>query len=131
MKFSQIEYKRIDMKALKEQGEALTAQLKNAETFQQADAAFLAVEELLGSTVRSMRTVAQIRREVVRFMMRARVAEQPQAEAGVKNIQENRTSDGEVAKPKTVRKEQTVGRNDPCPCGSGKKYKKCCGMTQK
>ena len=22
-----------------------------------------------------------------------------------------------------------VGRNDPCPCGSGKKYKKCCGMT--
>ena len=27
----------------------------------------------------------------------------------------------------TVRKEQKVGRNDPCPCGSGKKYKKCCG----
>ncbi len=26
-----------------------------------------------------------------------------------------------------VRVEQTVGRNDPCPCGSGKKYKKCCG----
>lgn len=24
-------------------------------------------------------------------------------------------------------REQTVGRNDPCPCGSGKKYKKCCG----
>ncbi|HET6427651.1 MAG TPA: SEC-C metal-binding domain-containing protein [Phycisphaerae bacterium] len=23
--------------------------------------------------------------------------------------------------------DQTVGRNDPCPCGSGKKYKKCCG----
>ena len=23
-------------------------------------------------------------------------------------------------------KEETVGRNDPCPCGSGKKYKKCC-----
>jgi preprotein translocase subunit SecA len=26
-----------------------------------------------------------------------------------------------------VRKEKKVGRNDPCPCGSGKKYKKCCG----
>lgn len=26
-----------------------------------------------------------------------------------------------------VKKEQKVGRNDPCPCGSGKKYKKCCG----
>ncbi len=28
-----------------------------------------------------------------------------------------------------IKKEQTgeIGRNDPCPCGSGKKYKKCCG----
>ena len=26
-----------------------------------------------------------------------------------------------------VRKDATAGRNDPCPCGSGKKYKKCCG----
>jgi hypothetical protein len=30
-------------------------------------------------------------------------------------------------KSKTVRKEKQPGRNDPCPCGSGKKYKKCCG----
>ena len=29
-----------------------------------------------------------------------------------------------------VRKGQKVGRNDPCPCGSGKKYKKCCGMNE-
>ncbi len=29
----------------------------------------------------------------------------------------------------TVRKEKKVGRNDPCPCGSGKKYKKCCGKN--
>jgi len=28
---------------------------------------------------------------------------------------------------KTVVKEKKTGRNDPCPCGSGKKYKKCCG----
>jgi len=28
---------------------------------------------------------------------------------------------------KTVVKEKAPGRNDPCPCGSGKKYKKCCG----
>jgi SEC-C domain-containing protein domain-containing protein len=27
----------------------------------------------------------------------------------------------------TVRNENKIGRNDPCPCGSGKKYKKCCG----
>lgn len=30
----------------------------------------------------------------------------------------------------TVRKDKKVGRNDPCPCGSGKKYKKCCGANQ-
>ncbi|KGF13896.1 preprotein translocase subunit SecA [Peptostreptococcus sp. MV1] len=30
-------------------------------------------------------------------------------------------------KSKMVIKEEKIGRNDPCPCGSGKKYKKCCG----
>ena len=33
-------------------------------------------------------------------------------------------------KKQPVRKGQKVGRNDPCPCGSGKKYKKCCGMNE-
>ena len=28
---------------------------------------------------------------------------------------------------KPVQADKTPGRNDPCPCGSGKKYKKCCG----
>ena len=31
---------------------------------------------------------------------------------------------------RTVKKSKKVGRNDPCPCGSGKKYKKCCGMNE-
>lgn len=30
----------------------------------------------------------------------------------------------------TVVKEKKIGRNDPCPCGSGKKYKKCCGANK-
>ncbi|MCR4820747.1 MAG: SEC-C domain-containing protein [Elusimicrobiales bacterium] len=35
---------------------------------------------------------------------------------------------GDVIQVKTVHREQPkIGRNDPCPCGSGKKYKKCCG----
>jgi len=34
----------------------------------------------------------------------------------------------ESATPSTVKKEDKVGRNAPCPCGSGKKYKKCCGL---
>ena len=35
--------------------------------------------------------------------------------------------EGRVSSPEPVRRSQTsVGRNDPCPCGSGKKFKKCC-----
>jgi SEC-C motif-containing protein len=38
--------------------------------------------------------------------------------------------DGELVRQKPVTHEgPRVGRNDPCPCGSGKKYKKCCGKA--
>ena len=37
------------------------------------------------------------------------------------------SSDGYAPEIKTVRKTEKIGRNDPCPCGSGKKYKHCCG----
>ena len=36
----------------------------------------------------------------------------------------------EFKRSKTVVKEKEPGRNDPCPCGSGKKYKKCCGANK-
>ena len=36
---------------------------------------------------------------------------------------------GAPAQP-IVREEQKIGRNDPCHCGSGKKYKKCCGQYE-
>jgi len=35
--------------------------------------------------------------------------------------------DGKLRGTTNVRSEPKIGRNDPCPCGSGKKYKKCCG----
>ena len=35
----------------------------------------------------------------------------------------------EQKKSGTIIKEKKIGRNDPCPCGSGKKYKKCCGRN--
>ncbi len=38
--------------------------------------------------------------------------------------------DSEPQKLKPVVNDNKVGRNDPCPCGSGKKYKKCCGVNQ-
>lgn len=34
-----------------------------------------------------------------------------------------------LSEPEQPRKVEKVGRNEPCPCGSGKKYKKCCGMN--
>lgn len=36
---------------------------------------------------------------------------------------------GERTKPQRQLKEEKIGRNDPCPCGSGKKYKRCCGVN--
>ncbi len=39
-------------------------------------------------------------------------------------------SGGEEVKKSPRRVEKKVGRNDPCPCGSGKKYKKCCGINE-
>ena len=35
--------------------------------------------------------------------------------------------DGDIVKPSSARRSATPGRNDPCPCNSGKKYKRCCG----
>jgi len=54
--------------------------------------------------------------------------QQPQMQATVK-MDEISTNSGEkenaVKKP-VKRAEEKIGRNDPCPCGSGKKYKQCC-----
>ncbi len=46
------------------------------------------------------------------------------------NIVMNESRGGdEPKKPVTVKSGEKVGRNDPCPCGSGKKYKNCCGKN--
>ncbi|MBM3307437.1 MAG: preprotein translocase subunit SecA [Candidatus Eisenbacteria bacterium] len=39
-------------------------------------------------------------------------------------------AEDEGPRPEPVRRAERVGRNDPCPCGSGRKYKKCCGRDQ-
>ena len=46
---------------------------------------------------------------------------------GGQQQQQYASNGGEQSKPEPVRVENKVGRNDPCPCGSGKKYKKCHG----
>jgi preprotein translocase subunit SecA len=73
----------------------------------------------------------QIRTTVVRAIFSARPKAEPRHQESLYNIhQMGRGSEtgGRSAGGRIVRREkQKVGRNDPCPCGSGKKYKKCCG----
>jgi preprotein translocase subunit SecA len=74
---------------------------------------------------------------VVRFLYHAEPVEELESRRRQVRGQEMRPemaaladSRGQPARPSTVRRAQPkVGRNDPCPCGSGKKYKRCCGAT--
>ena len=76
--------------------------------------------------------IAEIRDKTVRNMLSVI----PRPMQPIKRVQVANpiTASFEGASQKTikkvsVRKEQKVGRNDPCPCGSGKKYKNCCGSA--
>ena len=70
--------------------------------------------------------VRGIREETVRrlYTVRVRVQQPIERKAVAKNAAAN--VGGEPVKKKPVRKAQKPGRNDPCPCGSGKKFKQCC-----
>lgn len=70
-----------------------------------------------------------IRRDTVRLLFHVVNPEKMERKRVAKNISTSGGSmDDEPKKGKTfVRKGKKIGRNDPCPCGSGKKYKKCCG----
>lgn len=71
--------------------------------------------------------IAAIQEETVRRMFLVRV--QPQGEVKRERVAkvtgESGGGDGTVKKQPVVRKGVKIGRNDPCPCGSGKKWKKC------
>ena len=73
-----------------------------------------------------------IREETVRQMLTIRIKtkEETERKQTAKITSESGASDGSE-KGRTVRKGKKVGPNDPCPCGSGKKYKKCCGAPGK
>jgi preprotein translocase subunit SecA len=90
--------------------------------------------------------VAKTNKEAITFLVKGSLPQQnnqeqtPQVKFGAQQQQrkeqlvesrsENASEDGEVkqkVKQQPVRAEQKVGRNDPCPCGSGKKYKNCHG----
>jgi preprotein translocase subunit SecA len=69
--------------------------------------------------------------DVVRYMYRVNVVTQPVVEDHLSNASVNNPNvDGSDEHHKEpVKAKPTVGRNDPCPCGSGKKYKNCCGKN--
>ena len=71
--------------------------------------------------------IDSIREDTVRmiFLAQVRTREEPKREQVAKETGAAGTTDGSVkAEPKRAGKKP--GPNDPCPCGSGKKYKKCC-----
>ncbi|MDD6095045.1 MAG: preprotein translocase subunit SecA [Clostridia bacterium] len=75
--------------------------------------------------------VTMIRDDTVRMLLS--VVPRPQVmkrEQIAKPVTAGHGGDGTLKKqPVVKKKEEKVGRNDPCPCGSGKKYKKCCGAA--
>ena len=75
--------------------------------------------------------VDSIREDVTKYAMKAEIRNNLQREEVAKGQAVNPKEEGS-AKPKKmpVRKTDTIGRNDPCPCGSGKKYKNCHGVTE-
>jgi preprotein translocase subunit SecA len=72
--------------------------------------------------------IASIREDTARLMLTVQIRseEQPKREQVAKPI--STSADGtDVKRPVRKTAAEKIGRNDPCPCGSGKKYKKCCG----
>ena len=74
--------------------------------------------------------IASIREDTVKMLLtvQIRTSEPPKREQVAKPLTTNQ-GDGTV-KSTPAKKGHKVGRNDPCPCGSGKKYKKCCGKDE-
>jgi len=70
-------------------------------------------------------TINTIQDDVVRYIFRVNVTQPEQQQ---RQVVENRYAEEGARQP--ARKENRVGRNDPCPCGSGKKHKKCCGRGE-
>lgn len=66
--------------------------------------------------------IEEIKQDVVKYIFKVQVVSEPRVTSTAKvQVHTAPQPAGQPAQTKTV------GRNDPCPCGSGKKYKKCCG----
>ncbi|MGE6204075.1 preprotein translocase subunit SecA [Guptibacillus hwajinpoensis] len=73
--------------------------------------------------------VTEIEEEVSTYIMKAQIESNLKREKVAEGKAVNPKEEGS-SKPKPVKKKQDIGRNDPCPCGSGKKYKNCHGKAE-
>lgn len=69
--------------------------------------------------------ISNIKLDTVKFLMHVQKEKAPERERVVKETATNFQEGGRKREP--IKKENRVGRNDLCPCGSGVKYKNCCG----
>ena len=106
-----------DMERLR-QGIGLRAYAQRDPIIEYKEEGYIMYEAMLQAITEDIiRLLFHVRAE--RKIEREQVAKPTSASGG--------SSDGTVTKQPVVRKEAKIGRNDPCPCGSGLKYKKCCG----
>jgi preprotein translocase subunit SecA len=83
-----------------------------------------------------MAMILRIRAEVVEKIFWVQIAREEDLEEEVERLEEEQQKrrkmvynlgEAEAAQHQPVKSDKAAGRNDPCPCGSGKKYKRCCG----
>jgi len=73
--------------------------------------------------------IETIKTDTVKMLFRVMPQHKMQRQMVAKITGTNSDEESQVKK-KPIKKEKKVGRNDECPCGSGKKYKKCCGINE-
>ena len=71
--------------------------------------------------------ISSIEDEVAKYIMKAEIRNNLERQEVAKGQAVHPKAEGEEVKKTPVRKKEEVGRNEPCPCGSGKKYKNCHG----
>ena len=69
---------------------------------------------------------SHIKEDTIKYLFNITI-EEPVERKQVIDVDHLSSNIDEDADNRTVKKEESIGRNDDCPCGSGKKYKKCCG----
>ncbi|ATD54853.1 SEC-C metal-binding domain-containing protein [Clostridium chauvoei] len=101
----------IDKKILKEEIDSFSIAIKNEVALEEAIETFLEAYEIESDEEKNIFTaeLTKLAKSIKRWALKGHTE---------KEIENNK---------KTIVNEEKIGRNDPCPCGSNKKYKKCCG----